>query len=194
MGSVRLQGRLWRSVVETIYWHISRKIRWNQGWSQYLREWGTKMSFFSLSDGFLPKSSITCSDFFQVGDQERGEEAWAVNCLLVVCPSQFLLKEGASWASPLNLSSESHPFPLLLGWRYTRASHTPKLVTDGRSGDGCLALVPFISNAVVMTNIYLPICIFRSWTPEHKKQMQQVESCLWFTCLFKFLGSLFCLI
>ena len=64
MGSVRLRGSIWRLVAETIYWHISKKIRWNQGWSQYLREWGTKMSFSSLSDGFLPKSSVTCSNFF----------------------------------------------------------------------------------------------------------------------------------
>lgn len=62
------------------------------------------MSFFSLSDRFLPKSHITCSDFFsQVGGQERGKEARVVNCLLVVCSFSVLAKGGSFLSSSLEL-------------------------------------------------------------------------------------------
>lgn len=73
-------------------------------------EWGTKISFFSVSDGFLPKSSITCLDFFHV-DQERGEEAWSGNCPCVVCSFSVLAKAESSGASPSNLPPEGRPFP-----------------------------------------------------------------------------------
>ena len=124
MGSGRLQGNLWRSVVETIYWHISRNIRWSQGWSQYLRERGTKMSFFYLASQEL---YYLFWFFVEVDDQDKGREAWAVNCLLVVCSFSVLAKGDSILSFS---SSEGHAFSLLLGWRYTPASHTPKLVTD----------------------------------------------------------------
>lgn len=76
-----------------------------------------------------------------------------MNCLLAVYSFSVLAK-GETFLSS-HLSSEGHSFPLLLGWRYTLIFHTPRLVTDGRSGDGRLALVPFISIAVVMTRTYL---------------------------------------
>lgn len=76
-----------------------------------------------------------------------------MNCLLVVCSFSVLAK-GETFLSS-HLSSEGHSFLLLLGWRYTLISHTHRLATDGRSGDGRLALVPFVSIAVVMTNTYL---------------------------------------
>lgn len=148
-----------------------------QGRSQYLREWGTVRSFFSLSDGFLPKSSSTCSDFFfiQVGDQERGREAWAVNCLFRICPFSGLAKGESSLSFSLELVSWRPPFPSA-SWLEVRSCFPRSQSCHRWSGDGCLALVPFIANAVVMTNIYLPACFFRSWIPGYKKQIQQVES------------------
>lgn len=40
-----------------------------------------------------------------------------------------------------------------------------------------MSLVPFVLNAVVTANIYLPICVFRGWPSRYKKQIQLRAVC-----------------
>lgn len=177
------------------YWCISTKIKRNGELSRCLRETGAKIAFFSPSDGFLPTSSVICSDFFPSwwsGERKRGLSSE----LLISCLFSCSVSE-----SSFSLLAETSASPELVIWwpPFPRASwlkvHScfPHSQTCHR-WQVCWWLLGFCSSVVVMTNTYLPICVFRSWTPGYKKQIQQVESCLWFTCLFKFLGSLFCLI
>lgn len=128
-----------------------------------------------LSDGFLPKSSITWSDFIPSWWSEERKRGLSRELSLV--------RGESSLSFSLVLVTWGHPFPLLLGWRYSPTSHTPKLVTGGRSGGDCLALVPFILNAVVTANIYLPIWVFSGWTPGYKKQIQLRVVCALHVCL-----------
>lgn len=129
-----------------------------------------------LSDGFLPKSKVNWSDFIPSWwSEERrgglGEET--------VLGKRKELSELLHWPC--------HPFPLLLGWRYSPTSHTPKLATDGRSGGDCLALVPFFKCS----------CDSQHLSPH--MGLQRLASRIWKantveSCLFKFLGRLFFLI
>lgn len=162
----QLQESLWRGVIETICWHISR-IKWNHSDSLYTREWGAKMPFSYLMVSFS-RAVLPGLILFQVGDQKRGKEAWAGNCPWI--------RGESSLSFSLELVTWRPPFPSA-SWRYSPTCQTPKLVTGGRSGGGCLALVPFILKAVVTANIYLPMWNFRGWTPGYKKQIQLRAVC-----------------
>lgn len=142
----------------------------------------------------FPQAVLSVLIFFQAGDQER--KRGLSSELLISCLFSCSFSEIS-----FSLLAEASASPELVIWwpPFPRASwlkvHSCFLHSQTcHRWQVCWWLLGFRSNVVVMTNTYLPICVFRSWSPGYKKQIQQVESCLWFTCLFKFLGNLFCLI
>lgn len=139
------------------YFKVSNTIRWNL--IPILQRKKGKNTILFPPDGFRLSEIVLSILIIFLPNRWRKWDLSSDNCLLVACSSS-LVAEGSS---SLDLVIWWPSFPCA-SWLKV---HSPFLCSQTcHRSQVCWRLLGFSSDVVMVTHIYLPICVFRNWTPE----------------------------